>query len=111
MKDPNDQIGCKAIVDSLKKCWQAADQEIFLAAVILNPFYQCGPLGTIAEFNNASLGALIRHVYQRIFRTEAVPKILLMQCRHYLNGTNISQNTLQAELALEVRNASCEVYF
>ena len=40
MADPEDAMGCAAIMDSIEARWATADQEIFIAAVILNPFYK-----------------------------------------------------------------------
>ncbi|KAH9988278.1 hypothetical protein BJV74DRAFT_796328 [Russula compacta] len=37
--DPDDAVGCQAIINSIEQWWAKADQDIFIAAVILNPFY------------------------------------------------------------------------
>ena len=37
-KDPANVLGCTAILDSIEKWWAKADQDIFIATVILNPF-------------------------------------------------------------------------
>jgi hypothetical protein len=41
MTDPDDVKGCTAtIIKSIEAHWATANQEIFIAAVVLNPFYQ-----------------------------------------------------------------------
>ncbi|KAF9521352.1 hypothetical protein CPB83DRAFT_900824 [Crepidotus variabilis] len=108
MNDPDDIIGRNAIVASLEKRWAATNQEMFLAAVILNPFYRHEPFSAIVEFNNASIGALIGRVYMQIFRSKTAPDEVLISLRDYLNGTGPFEGTLQAELAMETRNAHNE---
>ena len=37
-KDPANDLGCTAILNSIEKRWAKSDQDIFIAAIILNPF-------------------------------------------------------------------------
>lgn len=39
MSDEGDRIASHSIISSLEKRWMAADQDIFIAAVIVNPFF------------------------------------------------------------------------
>jgi len=39
MTDPDDLPGCTAIINSLEKRWSKTDQEIFIATLIMNPFF------------------------------------------------------------------------
>ena len=44
MTDEEDLDAVHAIMESLEEHWAVADQQIFIAAVIVNPFYQAGHL-------------------------------------------------------------------
>jgi hypothetical protein len=70
MTDPEDLPGCKAIIDSLERRWSKADQEIFIAAVILNPLYQTSPFSLIPQFRTAEIISLMTRLWQRLLRTE-----------------------------------------
>jgi len=71
MKDPEDLVGCQAIIDSLERRWSKADQEIFIAAVILNPIYQTSPFALIPQFRTAEIIAMMTRLWKRFF--QAVP--------------------------------------
>ncbi|GLB43960.1 putative protein of unknown function (DUF 659) [Lyophyllum shimeji] len=47
MTDEDDAVGCNAIVQSIERRWAKADQEVFIAAVILNPLYQTTPFAQL----------------------------------------------------------------
>jgi hypothetical protein len=57
MTDPEDVEGCTTIIESIEACWATADQEIFIAAVVLNPFYQSMPFALLLmlEFSPCSV--------------------------------------------------------
>lgn len=48
----------QAIIDSLKKRWSKCDQDVFLAAVVLNPLYRIKPFARLRKFTNAGLMTL-----------------------------------------------------
>jgi hypothetical protein len=73
MKDADDLPGCQAIIKSLASRWAKTDQEIFVAAIILNPFYRREPLAVTPMFNNAGITALLGRVFKRLRRTTDVP--------------------------------------
>ena len=67
-QDPGDYAGCTTIIDSIEKCWAKADQDVFIAAVILNPFFKCGPFSSEARsWSEASILALLQRLYKRFF--------------------------------------------
>lgn len=70
MTDPEDLPGCKAIIDSIERRWAKADQEIFIAAVILNPFYQTTPFSLIPQFRTAEIVSLMTRLWKRLLRTD-----------------------------------------
>ena len=85
MTDPDDLPGCTAIINSLEKRWSKTDQEIFIATLILNPFYGRTPLAQSSHFNNAGITALLDQVWRRVFKTDDVPVEFYNQLHDYLN--------------------------
>jgi len=69
MKDPEDLPGCQAIISSLEQRWSKADQEIFIAAVILNPIYQTSPFSLLPQFRTAEIISLMTRLWQRFFQS------------------------------------------
>lgn len=57
----------QAIIDSLKKCWSKCDQDVFLAAVILNPLYRIKHFTRIRKFNNARIMTLLVKLWDQLF--------------------------------------------
>ena len=59
------------ILNSLEKRWAAADQEPFIAAVVLNPFF-CGDfLGRDIALTPIGLCNMLKRLQWRVFRVEA----------------------------------------
>ena len=77
MNDPEDLPGCNAIIKSIERRWSKADQEIFIAAVILNPFYQTSPFAQIPQLRTAEIIAMTTRLWKRFFRTDAPPNFAL----------------------------------
>ncbi|KAG1907748.1 uncharacterized protein F5891DRAFT_939464 [Suillus fuscotomentosus] len=47
-----------AIINSLEKHWSKCNQDVFLAAVVLNSFYKIKPFACLCKFTNAGLMTL-----------------------------------------------------
>ena len=77
MDDPEDLPGCNAIIESIKQRWSKADQEIFIAAVILNPFYQTSPFAQIPQLHIAEIIAMATHLWKQFFKTNTLPNFAL----------------------------------
>ena len=88
MTDPKDVVGCTAIIESIEARWATADQEIFIAAVILNPFYQNTPFATLQFLTNAGIHSMLGRLWQRFFEEEPPPEFH-QQINGYLHGTNL----------------------
>jgi len=84
MTDPEDVVGCTAIIESIEACWATADQEIFMAAVILNPFYQ----STLQFLTNARIQSLLTHLWEHFYHTVPPPEFH-KQTIGYLNRTGL----------------------
>ena len=58
-----DLVGCTAILNSIKKCWLAADQHIFIATVIVHLFYQTTAFAPLQCFINTQISQLLASLY------------------------------------------------
>jgi len=108
MKDPDDLPGVQAIIKSIEKRWAKADQEIFIAAMILNPFYRREPLAATPMFNNAGITALLGRVFKRLRRTTEVPQEFYLELNDYLNLQGTFSN-LKLQLQIETNIADSAV--
>jgi hypothetical protein len=67
-QDSADHAGCTAIIDSIEKRWAKADQEVFIAAVFLNPFFKIEPFSSkLRLWSQASIFSLLKRLYKRFF--------------------------------------------
>lgn len=82
-----DRVACDAILASLEKRWSNADQEVLIAAVILNPFFKHQPFKPLQRFQPANVYNLFIQLWARFFPQEPIPKTALYQnVIHYLRG-------------------------
>ena len=66
--DPVNIPGCSAIIDSIKKQWAKADQDVFIAAIILNLFIKISPFSPQLQFLlRAGIFLLLKRLYCRFF--------------------------------------------
>jgi hypothetical protein len=60
-----------AVISSLEKRWYASDQEIFIASVLLNPFYCAEPFSkTHYSFSKSSIQLLLSTLWRRFYKAE-----------------------------------------
>lgn len=125
MNDPEDIPGRDAIIASLEKRWSKSDQEIFIAAVIVNPFYRMEPFAKKLEFTNARVVDLIERVWIRLHSRPAKsdtpqqneeispPREFFQQLLDFIdlssNGTHNSFHGLERFCALERVRADSQV--
>lgn len=76
----------QSIVDSLEKQWSKCDQEVFLAAVILNPIYKALPFSQLNTFTNSSIYQLLSQLWTHFFQQDP-PHELLTKLFDYLGNT------------------------
>ena len=75
-REAEDAAGRTAILQSLEKRWLAADQPVFIAAVIVNPFFQTSPFAPNSRFINARIKSLLASLYTRFFESETPQRVL-----------------------------------
>lgn len=78
-----------AVITSLEKHWNTLhkNQDIFIAAVILNPAYKTTPFNTITPFTNAGIIALILQLWSP-FDGKNPPTALCTALLEYLSFSN-----------------------
>ena len=100
MDDPANAIGCTAIIDSIEKRWAKADQDVFIAAVILNPFVKATAFSPQVPFlTQAGVLMLLKRLYQRFFSVSETPveldkhmRQLFSNIEDYFGGVGICAN-------------------
>ncbi|GBE85739.1 hypothetical protein SCP_0802610 [Sparassis crispa] len=71
-----------AIMESIEKRWQKADQDLFITCLFLNPFINSSLLnGTTLSV--AMIMGIIHRLYLRVFRTETPPEDLMRSVYEY----------------------------
>jgi hAT family C-terminal dimerisation region len=106
---PDNHMGCTAIIDSIEKRWAKAEQEVFIAAVVLNPFIKVTPFSSQSDFlAPANILALLKRLYSRFFSvTEREDELkenmmqLYSNLDEYFKGTGICKNLVSWAEAVE----------
>ncbi|TFY78156.1 hypothetical protein EWM64_g5859 [Hericium alpestre] len=73
----DDEHPVTAILDSLEKHWLKADQDLFIAALFLNPFVNCRKLFNGSVMVTAVIMGILKCLYMRVFRVDKAPSNLL----------------------------------
>ena len=85
LTDIDDLTASTSIISSLEKRWMAADQDIFIATVIVNPFYRADPFSRHLRFIVAGIVELLGRLYARFF-AEQPPHNFRTELRDYLTA-------------------------
>jgi len=88
MVAPEDLVGCTAILNSLEKRWLAADQDVFVATVIVNPLYWTTPFAPHLRFTNARIKTLLASLYSRFFKAPP-PEAFYTELHEFLTGSGL----------------------
>ena len=108
MVDPEDLVGCTAILQSLEKRWSAADQGVFIAAVIINPFFCASLFAPGPHFINAHIKSLLASLYSQFFQSQP-PNTFYSEVHDYLMGSG-QYRELESMCAVQVSNFQRKVY-
>ncbi|GBE86226.1 hypothetical protein SCP_0901050 [Sparassis crispa] len=88
LDDGDDSDACQKVIDSLEMRWGKADQEVFIAAVILNPYHKINPFHPLPIFTHANIYALLCRLWGHFYGTSfTVPLSLHTELRKYFAGT------------------------
>ncbi|KIK52705.1 hypothetical protein GYMLUDRAFT_64073 [Collybiopsis luxurians FD-317 M1] len=103
-----DCCGCDAIIASIESRWQKADQELFVAAVLLNPVYQNLPFSWISAFNLAGIQNLLMQIWDCFFPAERLNLEFLNHLDDYFHNQGFFAH-LPSRVTLELGNAMTNV--
>lgn len=109
LNDETDAPARMAVLESAERRWARCDQEVFIAAVISNPFYGVAPFRKIFLTTRAGLAALFGRLWLRFYEEDA-PVELLTDLEHYLTSSgdfahmNMYKNSLLARAEATVRD-------
>ncbi|KAI0049656.1 hypothetical protein FA95DRAFT_1488644, partial [Auriscalpium vulgare] len=81
--DPRHIVARDAVCASLEKRWAVADQDIFITAVILNPFHKLRPFRAARWSTTAGAYTLITRLWTRFYKHEVVPQSLFGELMNY----------------------------
>ena len=107
MVKAEDLVGCAAILQSLEKRWLAADQDVFIATVIINPLFQTTPFASGPRFIIARIKALLASLYMRFFQSE-VPASFYTEVHEFLMGIK-QYSELRATCVRHIHTSKHEV--
>ncbi|KZT28657.1 hypothetical protein NEOLEDRAFT_1175520 [Neolentinus lepideus HHB14362 ss-1] len=88
MRDPDDKLVADVIISSLEQRWGKADQDVFIAAVILNPFHKIKPLQKLTIFTNACLFMLMSRLWKHFYAVN-VPLAFNKELMEYMNNAGM----------------------
>jgi hypothetical protein len=89
LTDAEDAVIQTALLESIEKRWEASDQTVFIASVILNPFLKIDPFKRDARL--ISLGeihTLLSNLWTHFYPSNPCPDELYEEIRHYLNSSD-----------------------
>lgn len=111
MTDDEDLDAAAAITKSIERHWAVADQQIFIAAVIVNPFYQGRPFAQLYFLNNAGIHALLGHLWIRFYQIQA-PQEFHTELTEYLthSGRYVSLGSHCGRASAEARAKVSNIY-
>ncbi|KAI5980379.1 hypothetical protein EDC04DRAFT_2553755, partial [Pisolithus marmoratus] len=75
----------QTVLDSLERRWRNCDQDVYIAAVVLNPVYKTAPFAKISQLNLAGVFALICKLWTRFFGSSP-PDELFTELQDYLGN-------------------------
>lgn len=108
LTDAEDYHACKVIIRSIEMRWAKADQEVFIAAVILNPFIKTTPFSTLPFLTVGGIHVMLQRLWSRFFPDIMAPDELSDQITDYLDGTGIFQH-LASLIDVETKRADSKV--
>jgi hypothetical protein len=59
-----------AILSSLERRWAKADQEVFIAAVLVNPLFRVSPFRRLDSLNRSGIRGLFTRLWRRFYPSE-----------------------------------------
>ena len=82
----DNELMITVIMDSLERRWGKSDQEVFIAAVILNPMYKTRPFSRTRRFTHAGIYLLLVKLWKHFYPGMDPPVELQGEMMNYLGG-------------------------
>jgi len=104
---PEDATACNTILNSLETQWSNADQDIFIAAVLLNPIHKAAPFVKSAKFMSAAIYSLFSRLWTHFYGV-SIPAEFFQELKHYFEESGQYKDlklwipALRNQAALEV---------
>jgi hypothetical protein len=100
-----DLVARNTIIDSLKMRWKKSEQELFVACVLVNPFYRAEPFASLSFMNIAGIVSLLTRIWMRLNNTtELPPDEFSAHITDFLRGRGFFQD-LQSQIDMELLQA------
>ncbi|EIW73939.1 hypothetical protein CONPUDRAFT_78412 [Coniophora puteana RWD-64-598 SS2] len=96
--DPEGNKACTAIISSIEAHWSRADQELFIAAIILNPLFVRKPFAPSTHLSVAGIIMLLERLYCRLFSCSSAPPGFSRQLMHNIFAFGTILTKLRASL-------------
>lgn len=107
LNNPQDQIVCQAVLDSLSRRWSKMDQDVSVVAMILNPTLKVSLFNQNQHFHWAVIFSLFQRLWIR-FYSVSPPVNLLTQLEDYMKNSGIF-STFPAWIDAEIEQAKQDV--
>lgn len=108
LTDRSDFLPCNTIIRSIEKRWAKTDQEVFIAAVILNPVFRTKPFTDLPFLTLGGIHVMLQRLWTRFYPNCPIPDELSDQVSDYFDGSGIFVN-MEALIEIESRKAHAQV--
>jgi len=97
-----------AILSSLEKRWAKADQEVFIAAVLVNPLFRVSPFRQLDFLNRSGIRALFTWLWKRFYPSSQPPFEFSTHVFNFIDGNGFFLE-LDESVKYELQSATMEV--
>jgi hypothetical protein len=97
-----------AILSSLEKCWAKADQEVFIAAVLINPLFRVLPFHQLDFLNRSGIHALFTWLWKHFYPGSSPSFDFITHIFDFIDGTGLFLE-LDESVKYEYERAAREV--
>jgi len=97
-----------AILSSLEKRWAKADQEVFIAAVLVNPLFRVSPFRRLDFLNRSGIRALFTRLWKRFYPGSSPSFDFITHIFDFIDGTGFFLE-LDESVKYEYERATREV--
>jgi hypothetical protein len=107
----DDPMARNTIINSIEKRWSKTDQELFIASVLINPFYRSAPFTEQHTFSYAGQCSLFSRLWMWFNNsTSPPPSKFLSQADNFIRGSG-TYAELQQKIDDEINAAHSSVKF